>query len=76
MKTKLSKRQVEAFAARVRPLQRLKCRCRARFQALGFDHSSPLYLAVARAHDALTSLWMELHYQSISHGVGERPDEA
>ena len=75
MKTKLSTRQVEAFAARARPLQRLMCRCRARLEALGFDQNSPLYLAVARAHDALTSLWMELHYQSIGHGVGERPDE-
>jgi hypothetical protein len=28
-----------------------------------------------RAHDSLTSLWIELRYQSIGHGVGERSDE-
>ncbi len=50
---------------------RFLCRCRTRLEALGFDPNSRLYTTVAKTHDALTSLHMELHYESIEHGVGK-----
>jgi hypothetical protein len=75
MKTRLTTRQAEAFCARVKPMLRFLCKCRARLEALGFDPNSRLYMTVAKAHDALTSLHMELHYESIGHGVGKAPTE-
>jgi hypothetical protein len=75
MKTRLTAQHAEAFCVRVKPMLRLLCRCRTRLEALGFDPESRLYMTVAKAHDALVSLHMELHYESIGHGVGKPPTE-
>ena len=48
-------------------------RCRQRLDKGNYDPTSPFYRAVAKAYDAIHSLHIELHYQSIGHGVGEPP---
>ncbi len=49
-------------------------RCRQQISVLGFDPKSKLYQSVDAADDALRSLYIELHYQSIKRGVG-RPEQ-
>ena len=50
-------------------------RCRDRLDALKFDPECKLYREVTAARDAVNSLRMELHYQSLASGAGRPPKE-
>jgi hypothetical protein len=70
MKTRLTTDQARAFRERVGSTFRFLFLCRERLKALGFDSKSKLFQSVEDAYDAMRSLHIELHYQSIPHGVG------
>jgi hypothetical protein len=50
-------------------------RCRERLDERGFDPNGKVYQSVARAYDAIHNLYVELHYESIPHGVGRPPKD-
>ncbi len=75
METRLTMSQAGAFCQRVRPMLRFLFLCRKRLDARGFDPKSKLYAAVANAYDAMHGLHIELHYESIAHGVARPPNE-
>jgi hypothetical protein len=64
-----------AFGARVLPLPRFLGSCRRRLDDLHFDPQFKLYHDVERAYDAIHSLRVELHNQSVRSGVGRLPRE-
>ena len=73
--TQLTTRQAEAFRQRVQPMLRFLLLCRKRLEAREFDQDGKLYQAVAKAHDAMLGLHMELHYEACGRGVGRPPKE-
>jgi hypothetical protein len=73
MKSQLTPVQAAAFRDRIRSMLRFLSLCRQRLDTAGYDPNGPLYAAVARAYEAIHALHMELHYQSIPHGVGRPP---
>jgi hypothetical protein len=75
METRLTTSQADAFCHRVRPMLRFLFRCRKRLDARGFDPKSKLYKAVANAYEAMHSLHVELHYESVGQGVGRPRNE-
>jgi hypothetical protein len=75
MRTRLTTGEAAAFKKKVWPMLRLLTRARKRIDELGFDPKSKLYVTIGKAQDALQSLHIELHYQSISHGAGLPSDE-
>jgi hypothetical protein len=75
MKTQLTTSQAAKFAERIRPVLRFLCLCRKRLDAAGYDPSSSFYTAVSQAYDAVYALHIELHYQSISQGIGRPPKD-
>jgi hypothetical protein len=74
MKTELKTTEARAFGERIGTTLRFLPRCRDRLHALGFDPKCKLYQGVQDAYDAMHSLSIELHYQSIKSGVG-RPEK-
>jgi hypothetical protein len=75
MKRELTTSQAAAFRERIAPMLRFLYRCRKRLDTGGFDPKSKIYTVVTDAYDAIHSLHIELHYQSIAHGVGVPPNE-
>jgi hypothetical protein len=69
MTTRLTKAQAAAFCQRVRPMLRFLYLCRKRLDTRGFDPHGKLFTIVDKAYNAVHSLHVELHYQSIDHGV-------
>jgi hypothetical protein len=74
MKIDLTTAQARAFHERIGPMTNFLFRCRQRLATLGFDPKSKLYQSVEDAYDALRSLHIELHHQSVKRGVG-RPEK-
>jgi hypothetical protein len=74
-KPELTTSQAKAFLARIRPTFGFLTRCKKRLEDRGFDQAGSLYTAVAKAQDAMRRLHLELHYESIPHGVGWPPKE-
>jgi hypothetical protein len=72
---RLTKTQAAALNERIGPMMNYLYRCRERLSKRGFLLTSPLYKAVDAAYDALHSLRVMLHYDSIGHGVGEPPSD-
>jgi hypothetical protein len=73
-KTELRTAEARAFGEKIEPKVRYLNRCGDRLDALKFETECWLYRDLTKARDALRSLWVELHYQSIKSGVG-RPDK-
>jgi hypothetical protein len=73
--TRLTRKHAEPFRDKIQPMLRFLLLCKRRMDARGFDPKSRLYTIVDSAHSALQSLFVELHYLSCGHGVGERPDQ-
>jgi hypothetical protein len=73
--SKLTKQQIAALFARVRPILRFLPRCRSRLEERGFDSRSPFYRAVDAANRAVHGLPFELHYVSFQSGVGRRQSQ-
>jgi hypothetical protein len=72
---KLTKEQATKLLERVRPMLGFLYRCRRRLDERGVDHRSKLYRLIDGAYCAVHSLSVELHYQSVSRGVGKPADE-
>jgi hypothetical protein len=73
--TRLTREQAEAFPNKIRPMLHFLLLCRRRMDTRGFDQNSRLYTLVDKAHSALQSLFVELHYISCGSGVGEPPEK-
>jgi hypothetical protein len=73
--TRLTREQAEAFRNKIRPILHFLLLCRRRMNTRGFDQNSRLYMLVDKAHSALQSLFVELHYISCGSGVGEPPEK-
>jgi hypothetical protein len=72
---RLTTKQAEALRRRVQPMLKFLGDCRRRLDFLGADPHSKLYQAIARAYDAMHSLHVTAHYESIGRGVGESPKD-
>jgi hypothetical protein len=73
MRQRLTTAQAAAFGARVLPMPRFLGAWRRRLDEIHFDRPSKLYQDVERAYDAIHSLRVELHYQSVRSGVRQPP---
>ena len=73
MKDDLTPKQAEALGQRIGPMLRFLSLCRKRLDSGHYDTHSKFYALVVKAHEAIHSLRVHLHYRSIEHGVGEPP---
>jgi hypothetical protein len=74
-KTELTTSEARAFYDRIWPAANFLYRCRVRLEQLKFDRECTLYKEVDRAYDALRSLTIELHSQSVADGMGRPPKD-
>jgi hypothetical protein len=74
MEPHLSRKQLRAFRDRIGPILRFLHRCRLRLETLGFHQTNELAREVDKAHDAIQSLSVKLHYMSCE-GSTYRPRE-
>jgi hypothetical protein len=75
LEREIRKSQADAFCQRIRPMLRFLYLCRKRLDTAGYDPECKLYAAVDKAYDAIHSLHIELHYQSVGHGVARPASE-
>jgi hypothetical protein len=69
----LTCKQAEQIKNVIGPTGGYLYRLRERIDKQGFPKDDPLRLRVEAAHNAMHSLWVELHYMSCASGCG-RPD--
>jgi hypothetical protein len=74
-KIELTTSEARAFYDRIWPATNFLYRCRERLQRLGFDRECRLYKDVDKAYGAMRSLTVELHSQSVAHGMGRPPKD-
>jgi hypothetical protein len=72
---RIAPKQAEALRERIRPIRRLFARCRQRLSDRHIDPESEIANAIVKAHDAVHSLSVTAHYDSIPRGVGRPPGE-
>ena len=60
---------------RVAPMLKFLGDCRRRLDNRGFDPHGKFYQALVKAYDAMYSLHVTAHYESVGRGVGQPPNE-
>jgi hypothetical protein len=70
----LTRAQAEKIKDRIDPTTEYICKLCARMNKVGCPDGDSFRIALERAHDAMRSLSMELHYISCKSGVG-RPSK-
>jgi hypothetical protein len=70
---RITPKQAEALRERLRPVSRFLARFRQRLSDRHIDPDSEIAKAIVKAHDAVHSLSVTVHYDSIPRGVGRPP---